>query len=175
MKNALLKTDKKASFKTWWFKTFMNLYPMFFGTGGKVLFIADDWQEVHIRLRLNWWTRNYVGTIFGGSMFSASDPFYMLMLLHNLGKQYVVWDKSASIRFRRPAKKRIYAKYLIDESLLATIREEIQQAGETTRVLSIAWVDPQGTVYAQVERTVYMADKAFYKQKRAKKLSSMEK
>nr|WP_298607956.1 DUF4442 domain-containing protein [uncultured Spirosoma sp.] len=57
---------------------------MYFGTGGKILFWSSDWREVHVRLRRNIWTYNYVGTIFGGSMFSATDPFYMVMLLRIL-------------------------------------------------------------------------------------------
>lgn len=80
-----LKTEKKESFKTWMFRSLMNWYPMYLGTGGKILFWAADSTEVHLQVGLNMWTRNYVGTIFGGSFFSASDPFYMVMLMRILG------------------------------------------------------------------------------------------
>ncbi|MDJ1499709.1 DUF4442 domain-containing protein [Xanthocytophaga agilis] len=113
---------KKESFKTWCFRLFMNWYPMYMGTGGKILRISGDWQEVKVRLRRSLWTYNYVGTIFGGSYFSASDPFYMLMLLHNLGKGFVVWDKSASIRFKKPGKTTLYADFLITPAILAEIQ-----------------------------------------------------
>ena len=96
-----------------------NLFPAYRGTGGRLVYIADDWSEVRIRLRLTWRTRNYVGTLFGGSLYGAVDPLYMVMLMHRLGPEYVVWDKSASIRFRRPGRGTLYATFRIDDDELA--------------------------------------------------------
>ena len=169
----LLKTDKKESWHTKIFRVLMNLYPMFFGTGGRILFWSADWAEVHLRLKLNMWTRNYVKTIFGGSMFSATDPFYMLMFLHILGKDFVVWDKSATIKFKKPAKKALYAIFKISPELLNKLKNEIQQNGETTHVALIQWVDVDRVVYAELERTIYMASKDFYKQKLEKRKSTV--
>ncbi len=70
-----------------------NLFPAFRGTGGRVTYVSDDFREVRVRVPLNWRTRNYVGTIFGGSLYGAVDPFYMIMLTQTLGPDYVVWDK----------------------------------------------------------------------------------
>ena len=79
-----------------------NLFPAWRGTGARVTYVADDWREVRVRLPLSWRTRNYVGTIFGGSLYGAADPIYMIMLIKVLGPGYVVWDKAATIRFRKP-------------------------------------------------------------------------
>jgi acyl-coenzyme A thioesterase PaaI-like protein len=158
---------KKESLKTWRFRFFMNLYPMYFGTGGKITFLSSDWREVRVRLRRSLWTYNYVGTIFGGSMFSASDPFYMLMLFHNLGKHYVVWDKSASIRFKKPGKTTLYAHFELDEKTIAEIKEKAAYSGETDWQFIIQWKDKSGKVHAEIERTVYVADKCFYQNKLA--------
>jgi acyl-coenzyme A thioesterase PaaI-like protein len=160
---------QKESFKTWWFRFWMNLYPMFLGTGGRITFIAADWREVRVRLRLNLWTYNYVGTIFGGSMFAASDPFYMLMLYRTLGPDYVVWDKAAHIRFRRPGKSRLGAQFLLTEAALAEIKAKVAAQGETDYPFTLQWVDQAGQVHAEVERTVYVATKDFYAQKRQAK------
>ena len=162
---ASFQTSRRESRKTRIFRLGLNLYPMFFGTGGKVTFIAADWREVHVRLGLSLWSRNYVKTIFGGSMFSASDPFYMLMLMHVLGKSFVVWDKSASIRFRRPGTQTLYARFLLDETLLDDIRRRVGEAGETDQTFVVQWVDREGKVYAEIERNCYVADKVFYKEK----------
>ena len=145
----------------------MNLYPMYFGTGGKITFLSSDWRQVQVRLRRNMWTYNYVGTIFGGSMFSASDPFYMLMLFHSLGKKYVIWDKSASIRFKKPGKTTLYAHFEVDEKTLADIKEKVAYSGETDWQFTIQWKDGAGKVHAEIERTVYVADKCFYQSKLA--------
>ncbi len=144
----------------------MNWYPMYFGSGGKILFWASDCSELHLRLRLNIWTYNYVGTIFGGSMFSASDPFYMLMLFRSLGSEYVVWDKSASIRFRKPGKATLYAKLQITEIDFREIKEAVLKNGEITRAFTIQWKDKNGVVHAEIERQCYIADKEFYQRKK---------
>lgn len=144
----------------------MNWYPMFFGTGGKILFWSGDWREVHLRLRRNIWTYNYVGTIFGGSLFSASDPFYMLMLLRVLGRQYVVWDKSASIRFRKPGRTTLYMRYELDEAVLEGIRSEVAANGQAERTFRLQWLDKNGVVHAEIERLCYIADKKHYEQRK---------
>ncbi len=166
MKPAFLFTDKKESFASWKFRTLMNWYPMYFGTGGKILFWSGDSTELHLRLRLNMWTYNYVGTIFGGSLFAASDPFYMLMLFKALGPKYVVWDKSANIRFKVPAKKTLFAKYKITEEDFSTIKTAVEEKGETTHNFVIQWMDKDQLVHAEIERQCYIADKEFYQKKK---------
>jgi acyl-coenzyme A thioesterase PaaI-like protein len=165
---------QKESFKTWWFRFLMNLYPMFLGTGGRITFIAANWREVRVRLRLNLWTYNYVGTIFGGSLFAASDPFYMLMLYRTLGPGYVVWDKAAQIRFRRPGKSRLEARFLLTNDVLEQINARVADHGETDQLFTLQWQDRAGQVYAEVERTVYVATKAYYQQKRQGKAAKNE-
>lgn len=165
----------KESFKTWCFRLFMNLYPMYMGTGGKILRISGDWQEVKVRLRRSLWTYNYVGTIFGGSYFSASDPFYMLMLIHNLGKGFIVWDKSASIRFKKPGRTTLYAEFIITPAILTKIQQQIVSSGEIDYVFVVHWKDKTGKVYVEIERTVYIADKQHYlKKQAARQLSAHE-
>lgn len=161
-----LTTDKRESFRSRWFRRLMNVYPMYFGTGGKIVFWSSDSSEVHLRLGLNLWTRNYVGTIFGGSFFAASDPFYMLMLMKQLGEGYVVWDKTAHIRFRRPGRNRMYAVLRIAPDELELIRQEVKASGHATKTFSIRWQDKQGVVYAEIERQCYIADKSFYEKRK---------
>lgn len=161
-----LQTDRKESFSTWRFKTLMNWYPMFFGTGGKILFWAADNRELHLRLRLNMWTYNLVGTMFGGSMFAASDPFYMILLKKSLGENYVVWDKSASIRFIKPGKTALFTKYEVQEATLDSIRLEVAERGETERLFTIEWLDKDGKIHAKIERNCYVADLKFYENKK---------
>lgn len=166
MRPEFMKTEKKESFRTWTFRVLMNWYPMYLGTGGKILFWASDSSEIHVRLGLNLWTRNYVGTIYGGSFFSASDPFYMLMLMRVLGKSYVVWDKNAHIRFRRPGKTRLYAVLRLSPEDIQNIRSQVKECGHATKTFAIRWMDKDQTVYAEIERQCYIADKAFYEKRR---------
>jgi acyl-coenzyme A thioesterase PaaI-like protein len=166
MQPDFLNTDKKESFKTWRFRWLMNWYPMYFGTGGKILFWAGDSSEVQLRLKLGMWTYNAVGTIFGGSLFAAADPFYMLMLMRLLGKNYVVWDKAAHIRFKKPGKVALYAVLKITEGDLQSIKTQVRESGHATKTFSIHWLDKDRVIYAEIERQCYIADKEFYKKRK---------
>lgn len=165
-KPEFLKTHKKESFKTWRFRFFMNLYPMYFGTGGKILFWSGDSTEVHVRIRRSLWTYNYVGTIFGGGMFAATDPFYMLMLFRIFSDDFVVWDRSAQIKFIKPSKVTLYAKYSLSPDRLESIRKEVEEKGESNYAFKIELIDQGETIHALIERIVYIATKEHYKNKK---------
>lgn len=135
---------------------FFNLVPAYRGSGGRVAYIASDWREVRVRIPLSLRTRNYVGTIYGGSMYGAVDPIYMIMLIHLLGPDYVVWDKAASIRFRKPGRSTLHARFLLDEAELRAIREELATAASVNRVYTVELVDAAGVVHATVEKTLYV-------------------
>jgi acyl-coenzyme A thioesterase PaaI-like protein len=167
---SFFESNKKESRKTWIFRQLMNLFPVYRGTGGRIIFISSDWKEAVVRLKLNWRTRNYVGTIFGGSLYAAADPILMLQLIRILGKDYVVWDKAAAIRFRRPGTKTIQMQFLISETLLETIKSAVANEGEYEFSEQLKWVDSEGKVYALVDKTIYVANKEFYKNKRNNKL-----
>src|SRR5436305_1518449 len=134
----------------WWF----NLFPAYRGTGGRVRYIADDFREVRVRLPLSWRTRNAVGTIFGGSMYGAVDPVYMIMLIRLLGREFIVWDKAAEIRFRKPGRATLYATFKIGEEELAEIREATAN-GPLDRVYTVELVDAAGLSHATVTKTIY--------------------
>ena len=141
------------------FRTMINLWPAIRGTGQRVVFVADDWSEVRVVLPLNWRTRNYVGTIFGGSMYGACDPHFMLLLIHRLGDEFVVWDKSASIRFRRPGRTKLYATFRVPDEEVAAIKEALRHGPKVDRTYSVDLVDADGVVHATVEKVVHVRRK----------------
>lgn len=134
-----------------------NLFPAYRGTGGRVTYIRHDWAEVRVRVPLSWRTRNYVGTIYGGSLYGAVDPIYMLMLMKVLGPAYSVWDKAASIRFRRPGRSTLYATFLLSPELVDDIREELTRVPKLDRLFTVELVDAAGVVHAVVEKTVHVS------------------
>jgi len=157
----------KESFKTWCFRHIMNLFPIYFGTGGKVLYIQNDWKHVTARLKLNIWTRNYVGTIFGGSQFSAADPFFMLMLFHILGKDFIIWDKSGTIHYKKPGKKICKADFVFTDAEIAEIKHQTTLNGKYEFKKQMEWIDADGVVISQIERTLYVATKEFFKNRKS--------
>lgn len=144
------------SFSTRAFRHLLNLAPAYRGTGGRVRYIASDWREIRVELPLSLRTRNYVGTIFGGSMYGAVDPIYMLMLIKCLGPDYVVWDKAAAIRFRRPGRSTLKAHFLVSEEELRTIRSTLETERSIDRQYRVELVDAQGEVHAEIDKTVYV-------------------
>jgi len=134
-----------------------NLWPCYQGTGGRVTFIARDWREIRVRLPLSWRTRNYVGSIFGGSLYGAVDPFYMLMLMKNLGPGYVVWDKSATIRFRRPGRGSLQATFLLEASELDEVRRLLLAQPKVDRTYQIQLMDAAGVVHVEVDKVIHIA------------------
>lgn len=134
-----------------------NLWPCYWGTGARVTFIAADWREVRVRLPLSWRTRNYVGTIFGGSLYGAVDPFFMIMLMKNLGPGYVVWDKAAAIRFRKPGRGTLSATFKLDEPDLVEIRRLLQEQPKLDQTYTIQLVDGAGVVHAEVDKVIHIS------------------
>lgn len=101
----------------------MNIWPPFLGSGIKVTEISQDFRKVRVQLKMRFYNRNYVGTHFGGTLFAMTDPFYMLMLLKNLGPNYIVWDKASKIEFKKPAKGTIHAVFEMHENEFKEISE----------------------------------------------------
>lgn len=133
-----------------------NLFPAYRGTGGRVTYIAEDWREVRVRLPLSWRTRNYVGTIFGGSLYGAVDPIYMIMLIQILGPGYTVWDKAATIRFLKPGRATLFARFLLEEEEVREVRRLLDTSASINRVYTVELADAAGVVHASVEKTVYV-------------------
>jgi acyl-coenzyme A thioesterase PaaI-like protein len=136
-----------------------NFFPAYRGSGGRIAYISDDYHEIHIKLPLNWRTKNYVGTIFGGSMFAATDPIYMVMLIKILGSDYLVWDKSTNIRFKRPGKTTLFAKFLITPEEISEIKEQLETTKSIDKVYKIELKDEKGKVHAIIEKTLYLSKK----------------
>lgn len=147
------------SFRTKFTRLGFNFFPAYWGTGAWITFIADDYHEIRVKIPLSWRTRNYVGTIFGGSMFGAVDPVLMLMFIKILGKDYIVWDKAASIRFKRPGKETLYARFLITPEEVAEIKRELEKVKSLDRVFRVELANKAGKAHAIIEKTLYFAKK----------------
>lgn len=140
-------------------RRWVNLWPPFLGAGIRVVRIAPDMKAVDIEMKLRWWNANYVGTQFGGSLFAMTDPFYMLMLMANLGGDYIVWDKAASIRYRKPGQGTVRAEFRLSDAALDDIREKLTTLPKYEPVFRVEVKDEQGTVIAEVEKMLHVRRK----------------
>ena len=135
---------------------FMGLYPPYLGAGVRVRHISDDFRDIQVSMGLSWYNRNYVGTQFGGSLYSMVDPFFMLMLMENLGRDYIVWDKAADIDFIAPGKGTVYARFNIDDTLLDEIRRQTAGGEKYRPQWQVDIHDGAGHLVARVGKTLYV-------------------
>lgn len=139
---------------------FLRFWPPMLGAGIRAHWLDDDMRSVDVVMKLRFWNVNYVGTHYGGSLYSMADPFYMLMLLHNLGPDYIVWDKAATIRFRKPGKGTVRAQFRMTEADLADIRSKLQTQEKYEPTFRVNITDEAGDVVAEVEKLIYIRKKA---------------
>ncbi len=136
-----------------------NLFPAYRGSGARVLYISEDYREIRVKIPLTWRTRNYVGTIYGGSMYAGIDPIYMLMLIKTLGSGYIVWDKAANIRFKRPGKETLFADFLLTQEELDEIKLLLETEKSVDRIYTVELKDKNGKIHCLIEKTLYIAGK----------------
>ncbi len=150
------------------FKFGFNVAPMYRRSSARVVFVSDDLMCVKIKLPLNYRNMNYVGSIFGGSLFASVDPIPMVQLINILDSEYVVWDKSAEIRFKAPARETLYAEFAYTQTEIDEIKRQVAENDETEIVKSTVLTNEDGSkIFCQVDKTIYIASKAHYKQKQA--------
>jgi acyl-coenzyme A thioesterase PaaI-like protein len=142
------------------FRHLVNLYPPYLGAGIRVTHVAADFRSVTVRMRLRFYNRNYFGTQFGGSLFSMTNPFYVLMLANILGHEYVIWDKAATIRYLTPGRGTVYAHFMLNDEQVAELRERTASGEKYEPVYSVNIVDDAGTIVATVEQTLYLRKSA---------------
>lgn len=141
------------------FRHLINLYPPFWGTGINVRSISNDYRHIVVKMKNRFYNRNYVGTHFGGSLYSMVDPFYMLMLLNILGKDYLVWDKAAQIEFVKPGKGVMTAEFNLDQATIDAIKIKTQNGDKYLPELPVYIMDQTNEVVAKVMKTLYVRRK----------------
>jgi hypothetical protein len=151
------------------FKMGFNLSPMYRRSTARIISASQDILKVKIKLPISYKNRNYVNSIFGGSMFSAVDPIPMVQLIHILGDEYVVWDKSAKIFFKRPAKENLYAEFLYTPEEIENIQKQLALHSEIEILKTTSLTNKDQTViFCEVHKTIYIANKKYFKEKRRK-------
>lgn len=142
--------------KASWFRMGVNLWPPLFFAGIKATYIAADYRQIDVQLKLRWYNRNYVGVHYGGSLFSMTDPWYMMMLFHVLGKAYYVWDKKAEIEYIKPGRGKVTASFRLDDATLDEIKEKTANGDKYLPGFVIEIRDQQNELVARVRRTLYV-------------------
>lgn len=137
----------------------INFYPPLIGAGIRVIDHNADSTRIVVEMKLTWWNKNVVGTQFGGSLYMMTDPFFMAILMINLGPDYIVWDKSAAIRFLKPGRGRVRAVFEIAPDEIARIKAVADQEPKIEPVFTVDITDEAGQTIAQVTKELYVRRK----------------
>ncbi len=141
------------------FRLVLNCWPPYLGAGVCIEEISEDWRKIRVGMKLRWYNKNYLRSHFGGSLFSMTDPFFVLMLMANLGKDYIVWDSSSKIQFIQPGRGRVTASFVIDEAKLDELREAATSGKKMLEKFRLDIVDANNSPVARVHKTIYIRKK----------------
>jgi acyl-coenzyme A thioesterase PaaI-like protein len=153
MKINYLKFDIKTVIK------FIGLWPPYLGTGITPSFYNDDVTIIDVEMKQTAFNTNYVGSHFGGSLYSMCDPWYMFILLHHLGREHIVWDKSAEIKFVSPGKGKVNARFEISMAVIEDLREQAKKEYSLSPVFSTEVKNAKGEIVALIKKELYIRRK----------------
>jgi hypothetical protein len=138
----------------------INFYGPFIGAGVKMKNMTKDFRSCDVEMDLTFYNRNYLGTQFGGSLYSMTDPWYMLMLIKNLGPEYIVWDKAASIQFKKPGRSKVSAKFRLTQEVIDEIKAEVEEKVKMDKTFKVEIRDEENKLIAEVDKVIYIRKKA---------------
>lgn len=141
------------------FRHGLNLWPPFLAAGIHVTHLAEDWRHARVELRMRPWNRNAVGTHFGGSLFAMTDPFWMLLVMRSIGRDYFVWDRAGAIDFLRPGRGVVHADFRLDDATLEDIRAQTADGAKHLRWFETPVIDANGETVAKVRKQLYVKRK----------------
>ncbi len=148
-----------SSFSPRYIRTLINFYVPFVGAGIRVTRLDEDFRYIRVEMPLTKLNGNYVGTQFGGSMYAMTDPFYMLMLMQNLGTDYIVWDKAAKIEFLKPGRSRVTAEFRFSAEEIEAVRRHTESGEKYLFDKEVLIQDIHGELIARVTKTLYVRKK----------------
>lgn len=156
MKKKILRFLNQPKFLRHW----MNWYRPYRGAGIKVTKLADDFSSATVQMPLRGFNTNYVGVHFGGSLYSMIDPFFMLLVMNQLGRDYVVWDIEANIKFISPGKSTVSAQFNVTPEQIQEIKNNTNNNEKYLPIFHVDILSDDGTLVAQASKTLYIRKKS---------------
>src|SRR5699024_6274301 len=138
---------------------FMRIWPPYLGAGIKPEYIAEDASRSIVTHKPNILTRNLVGTAFGGTMLSMTDPFFMFAGVYGLGKEYLVWDVGVEAKFVKPGRGKITADMQVADETWDLIKRKTANGEKYLHWFDVEITDAHGDVVAIIRRQVYFRRK----------------
>lgn len=152
----------KASERT--LKWVMRFYPPLFFQRIWVKKFHPDFRGVDVIVKNSFLNRNYNSTIFGGTIFSAADPFYPILfdqIFKKKGLKTLVWLKRGSINYLKPARTALKFSIILTEEIINETEEILKKKGKFVSTFHIKLYDENNEICALVDNEVYIRDLNF--------------
>ena len=137
----------------------LNTWPPLRKQGIQVTNINKSLTRMDVQLKSKWFNQSAAFAIFGGSLYTMTEPFYMLLFLGHIGNDHIVWDKSGLITFTSPARKTINVTFEITPAQIKDIVERCEDGAPILKTFNVDLIDTSGKLVAQVEKVVYIRKK----------------
>lgn len=140
-------------------KWVMRFYPPLFFQRIWVKKFENDFRSCTVKLSKSILNKNYNGSIFGGTIYAATDPFYALLydqLMQRRGFKVRVWLKSASIQYLKPARSHVYFTITLTDEMIAEAEEALKQVGKFVKAYPMEIKTKDGELCATVMNEVYI-------------------
>jgi len=137
-------------------KRLFSWYGPYLGAGVKVEHIDNNWRHCRVSMKLTWFNKNAVGVHFGGSLYSMTDPHYMLLLMKCLGKEYTVWDKAANIEFISPGRGYVWAEFEVTDAMLSDIEQNTKDGKKYCPTYPVEVRSSDNKLICRVQKTLYI-------------------
>ncbi|ACV27603.1 DUF4442 domain-containing protein [Kangiella koreensis] len=137
-------------------KFLLNLFPPYLGAGIRIKHISNDFRTFEVEMKLRWYNRNMMGSHFGGNLSSMTDPFFVLILMYNLGRGYIIWDQASSTTFKKPATGKVTARFHLSEQQIQEVKSKADSDSSYRPTFTVDILDEQGTMVTQVEKIIYV-------------------
>jgi hypothetical protein len=148
----------------------MRLYPPMFFQRIWVKKVHKEFRGVDVKINRSLFTSNLGNSIFGGTIFSATDPFYALLfgqIMQHKGFKITVWLKSAQIQYLKPARTDLFYTITISDEMIADAERTLQTEGKFAKMYPINIFDKHGELCATALNEVYIRNLEFTKHKPA--------
>lgn len=137
----------------------IRFYGPYVGAGVKPTHISPDYRHIKVEMGLHFYNKNYMGTQFGGSLYAMVDPWYMLMLIKNLGDEYIVWDKAATIQFKKPGRTKVFSEFILTQEAIDDVKATVEKNVKMDKHFHVEVRDEDGVLIAEIDKVVYVRKK----------------
>ena len=139
----------------------LNIFPPLLFNRIVLKEISDDFMQMRVVIRRALFNINFHKTIFGGTIFSACDPYFPTMYYHIFAKKnrkLIIWLKSAEIQYLRPADTSLKLHFIITKEDILLAEKTLDKEGKFEIWHDVEAVSKKGIVCAKAKMLVYLRD-----------------